>query len=82
MHAERLVGRAKRLHRRTIDELPDGAFAPFEGAAFAIRADTLLRWTPEGYGYFRAAAAVLSLSGLDVRRFQARPLNLPHRGCS
>jgi hypothetical protein len=25
LHAERLVGRAKRLHRRNIDELPDGA---------------------------------------------------------
>jgi hypothetical protein len=28
------------LHRRDIDELPDGAFAAF---------DTLLRWTPNGY---------------------------------
>jgi hypothetical protein len=34
LHAERLVGRAKRLHRRNIDELPDGAFAAFDGAAF------------------------------------------------
>jgi hypothetical protein len=50
LHAERLVGRAKRLHRRNIDELPDGAFAAFDGAAFAIRAYTLLHWTPEGYG--------------------------------
>ena len=36
LHAERLVGRAKRLHRRNIAELPDGAFAVFDGAAFAI----------------------------------------------
>ena len=50
LHAERLVGRAKRLHRRNIDELPDGAFAAFDGAAFGIRGSTLLRWTPEGYG--------------------------------
>ena len=50
LHADRLVGRAKRLHRRDIDELPDGAFAAFDGAAFAIRGDTLMRWTPEGYG--------------------------------
>ena len=42
-------GRAKRLHRRNIDELPDGAFAAFDGAAFGIRGDTLLHWTPEGY---------------------------------
>ena len=50
LHHERLRGRAKRLHRRGIDELPDGAFAAFDGAAFAIRGDTLLHWTPEGYG--------------------------------
>jgi hypothetical protein len=25
LHAERLRGRAKHLHRRNIDELPDGA---------------------------------------------------------
>ena len=49
LHTERLRGRAKRLHRRNIDELPDGAFAAFDGAAFAIRGDTLLHWTPEGY---------------------------------
>ncbi|HEY7230958.1 MAG TPA: hypothetical protein VH558_11360 [Pseudolabrys sp.] len=49
LHAERLRGRAKRVHRRSIDELPDGAFAAFDGAAFAIRGDTLLRWSPDGY---------------------------------
>ena len=49
LHAERLLGRTKRLHRRNIGELPDGAFAAFDGAAFAIRGDTLLHWTPEGY---------------------------------
>jgi hypothetical protein len=38
LHAERLVGRAKRLHRRQIDDLPDGAFAVFDGAAFAFAA--------------------------------------------
>jgi hypothetical protein len=31
LHAERLRGRAKRLHRRNIDELPDGEFAVFDG---------------------------------------------------
>jgi hypothetical protein len=49
LHAERLRGRAKRLHRRNIDELPDAAFIAFDGATFAIRADTLLHWTPDGY---------------------------------
>jgi hypothetical protein len=49
LHAERLQGRAKRLHRRNIDDLPDGAFVALEEGAFAARADVLLRWTPNGY---------------------------------
>ncbi len=49
LHRERLDGRTKRLHRRVIDELPDGAFVVLEEGAFAIRSDALLRWTPEGY---------------------------------
>ena len=49
LHGERLRGRAKRRHRRRIDELPDGAFVALEEAAFAVRGDALLRWTPEGY---------------------------------
>src|SRR6185295_2401946 len=49
LHAERLDGRDKRLHRRQVDELPDGAFIAQEGAAFAVREDSLLRWTPTGY---------------------------------
>ena len=49
LHRERLDGRAKRLHRRVIDELPDGAFVVLEEGAFAIRCDALLRWTPAGY---------------------------------
>jgi hypothetical protein len=34
LHAERLQGRVKRLHRCNIDELPDGTFAALDGAAF------------------------------------------------
>jgi hypothetical protein len=49
LHGERLLGRAKRLHRRKIDGLPDGAFIAREGTAFAVRGDALLRWTPQGY---------------------------------
>jgi hypothetical protein len=50
LHRERLQGRAKRRHhRRSIDGLPDGAFIAVNGAAFAVRGDALLRWTPEGY---------------------------------
>jgi hypothetical protein len=49
LHAERLQGRVKRLHRRNIDALPDGAFVAFEDGAFVVRGDALLRWTPRGY---------------------------------
>jgi hypothetical protein len=49
LHGERLRGRAKRLHRRNIDGLPDGAFVAFGEDAFAIRGDRILRWTPQGY---------------------------------
>jgi len=49
LHAERLDGRAKRLHRRVIDDLPDGAFVAADGAAFAVRGEKLLRWAAEGY---------------------------------
>ena len=50
LHRERLRGRAKRLHRRTIDALPDGAFVALDGAVFAVRGKVLLQWTPQGYG--------------------------------
>jgi hypothetical protein len=49
LQAERLQGREKRLHRREIDALPDGAFVAREGEAYAVRGDQLLRWTPKGY---------------------------------
>lgn len=49
LHDERLHGRAKRLHRRTIDALPDGAFIALAGEPFAVRGEHLLHWTPHGY---------------------------------
>lgn len=49
LHQERRRGRAKRLHRRDIDVLPDGAFIASEEGAFAVRGESLLRWTPEAY---------------------------------
>src|ERR1700761_3807879 len=36
LHGERLEGRAKRLHRRNIDGLPDGTFVVLEEAAWAV----------------------------------------------
>jgi hypothetical protein len=49
LHVERLQGRAKRRHPLAIDDLPDGAFIALDNAAFAVRGDRLLHWTPEGY---------------------------------
>ncbi|MDI3470691.1 MAG: hypothetical protein OJF62_002754 [Pseudolabrys sp.] len=49
LHAERLDGRAKRIHRRTIDALPDGAMIVRDGEPYAVRGGRLLRWTPRGY---------------------------------
>ena len=49
LHAERLDGKAKRTHQRAIDTLPDGAMIAIDGAAFAVRGDILLRWSPAGY---------------------------------
>jgi hypothetical protein len=49
LHSERLQGRSKRLHRRNIDGLPDGAFVALGGDAFALRGDRILRWRPQGY---------------------------------
>jgi len=49
LHAERLTGKAKRLHRRAIDPLLDGAVIALQGGAFAVRGEHLLCWTPVGY---------------------------------
>jgi len=49
LHGERLAGQAKRRHRRSIDELPDGAMIALGPDAFAVRDQRLLHWTPTGY---------------------------------
>jgi hypothetical protein len=60
LHRERLQQRAKRLHRRNLDDLPDGAFIALEEGAFAVRGGYLLRWTPDCYaGRRRRPARVL-----------------------
>jgi hypothetical protein len=49
LHAERLDGKSKRIHRRNIDTLPDGAMIVRDGEPYAVRGGKLLRWTPSGY---------------------------------
>jgi hypothetical protein len=50
LHAERLDGRTKRLHRLRLETLPDGAMIARDGAALAVRGRELLPWAPAGYG--------------------------------
>jgi hypothetical protein len=49
LHRERLDGRAKRLHRRAIDALPDGAFIVLDDEAYTVHGRKLLHWTLQGY---------------------------------
>ena len=49
LQAERLDGRAKRMHQRKIDDLPDGAMIAMEQGAYAVCGDELLHWSPKGY---------------------------------
>src|SRR4051812_48222099 len=49
LHAQRLDGRAKRVHRQRIERLPDGAVVALEEGAFAVRDGALLQWTASGY---------------------------------
>jgi hypothetical protein len=64
LHAERLCGRAKRMHRRDIEELPDGAFIALEERAFAVRGDALLLWTPQGYAEIKKRPRGISVDVL------------------
>lgn len=49
LDAERRKGRAKRLHDREIDDLPDGAIYADGDRAFAVRGESVLRWSFAGY---------------------------------
>ena len=49
LHAERLSGKAKRMHRLAIRNLPDGAMIALGNDACAVRGNRLLRWSPAGY---------------------------------
>ena len=64
LHAERLDGKAKRLNRRAIDDLPDGAMIVRDGKAFAVRGTKLLRWTPSGYDDTQPRPASLNVDVL------------------
>ena len=50
LHAERLDGKTKRVHRRKLETLPNGAMIARAGEVLAVRGKHLLLWTPSGYG--------------------------------
>lgn len=50
LQAERVDGRAKRLHDINCDDLADGAMVALDGAAFAVRGSEILPWSFAGYG--------------------------------
>ena len=49
LHAERLDGREKRMHRAPVETLPDGTAIVVDGEPYALRGKRMLHWTPQGY---------------------------------
>jgi hypothetical protein len=64
LHRERLQGKSKRLHRRELDELPDGAMIQRDGEAWAVRGSHLLRWSPQGYHNMQPRPAAVNVEVL------------------
>jgi hypothetical protein len=50
LQAERLNGRARRIHKMEMEDLPNGAFVARDGSSYAVRGSHLLRWSENGYG--------------------------------
>jgi hypothetical protein len=52
LHGERVdpETRGHRFHRVELDELPDGAFVLLDGVPCLVLGDSLLGWSPDGYG--------------------------------
>ena len=53
LHAERLEGRAKRVHVCPARSLPDGAMLVQDGTPWVVRGDGIRLWSPTGYGLAR-----------------------------
>lgn len=49
LHEERLDGNGRRLDRRPVETLPDGAFVLRRGEPWLVLGNDLLHWTPAGY---------------------------------
>ena len=67
LHAERLIGRRKRLWRSRLGALPDGAMVVLDGRAHALNGGALLPWSFGGYGRPVAREASLEVEVLTPR---------------
>jgi hypothetical protein len=54
LHAERLEGTRKRIHRTDAAGLPDGAVVLVGGEPHALKGDAALRWAPAGWAPARS----------------------------
>lgn len=71
LHAERLNGRDKRVSRRPLERLPDGAMIALDSHAYAVRGDALLPWSFAGYGAPRSRASIGMVEVLTPRAIVA-----------
>ena len=83
LHAERVDGRAKRVHDAPWAGLPDGAFAVVDDTPVLVLADRIVPWSPAGYAPpgarpSRGRATVLTPPAtLGVLRHGYRPVVHP-----
>ena len=54
LHAERLEGTRKRIHRADAAAQPDGAVVLVDGEPHALKGDAALRWSPAGWAPARS----------------------------
>jgi hypothetical protein len=82
LHDERLDPRThgRRLHRSSLESLPDGAFVLDEGVPHLVLGPTLRRWTPSGYAAptpragMRSVESITPPSLIKLLRVDRRPL--------
>jgi hypothetical protein len=80
LHAERLSGRAKRLHPvdYPLSEMPDGAMVARGQDSFLVVGGGVLRWTPAGYA---AAGEAPGCTALLTPLSTLRALQAGYRPC-
>jgi hypothetical protein len=68
LHHDRLdERRAKRTYREKLGALPEGAYITYDDRAWLVLADSILEWTPAGYGQRRSRSALHCVDVLTPR---------------